>query len=203
MAYPLYYIENHLPAGKGKHPKNVIFLTADATGVLPAVAKLDPEEAIYYFLSGYTSKLAGTERGIKEPKTTFSACFGAPFMPHSPEVYAQLLKDKLNKHGSLVYLVNTGWFGGPYGVGQRIGITETRTIISLILNNRLVDIEHQREAIFGLNVPVAIDGVGAELLNPMSGWENQEDYLEAAKKLKALFEENALKYSSVLGENKQ
>lgn len=192
-AYPLKYIKNYLSSGQSYHPKDVIFLTADASGVLPAVARLDDNEAVYYFLSGYTSKVAGTERGIVEPKPTFSACFGAPFMPLKPEVYAKLLRDKLIEHQPNVYLVNTGWFGGAYGTGQRISIKETRAIIKTILSQDMEKTEFIKEPVFNLSVPKSIKGVGKSVLNPVLGWKSEKKYLEAATKLKKLFSENAEK----------
>ncbi len=191
VAYPLNYISNYQRSGAGGHPTNIIFLTADATGVLPAVARLDYNEAIYYFLSGYTSKLAGTERGIIKPIPTFSACFGAPFMPLKPEVYAELLKNKLIKHQPSVFLVNTGWFGGPYGIGQRISIQETRRIVSKILGNRLNNLVFEKEPIFGLSVPTKIEKIDEKLLKPRFGWSDPPAYDRQAKKLKKLFVENA------------
>jgi len=193
VAYPLNYISNYLSSGRAAHPKNIIFLTADATGVLPAVSKLDPKESIYFFLSGYTSKLAGTERGVKEPKPTFSACFGGPFMPRRPEVYAKLLQDKLLKHKPNVYLVNTGWFGGAYGVGQRISIQETRAIVKAILSKEMEKAEFVKEPIFNLSIPKKLKGVGEAVLNPMLGWASSEEYRQAAGKLKNQFVENAQK----------
>ena len=190
-AYPLSHIKNSLSSGESIHPKNIIFLTADATGVLPAIAHLNNKEAIYYFLSGYTSKLAGTECGIIKPKPTFSACFGAPFMPYRPEIYAKLLKDKLMRYFPKVYLVNTGWFGGPYGIGQRISISETRAIIKTILSNKLKKTKFIKEPVFGLNVPVEVDGVNEKLLKPRLGWRDLLAYDQQARKLKKLFDTNA------------
>lgn len=200
VAYPLNHITNFLSSGRGKHPDSIIFLTADATGVLPAVASLDQNQAIYFFLSGYTSKLAGTERGVIQPKPTFSSCFGAPFMPLHPEVYSQLFRKRLSKYNPRVYLVNTGWFGGQYGVGQRISIGETRAIIRAILSKEIEKTEFFQEPIFKLTVPKRLRNVSPEVLDPMLGWGSKEEYLIAAENLKRLFIENARRYKNILPE---
>ena len=195
--YPLEFIKNSVPSGVGKHPKYVIFLTADATGVLPPVARLTPNQAAYHFLSGYTSKLAGTERGIKEPKPTFSPYFGGPFMPLKPMVYLNLLKKYLKKYDTRVYLVNTGWVGGAYGVGKRISIKDTRAIIDAVLSGRLNSVKTRHDKIFNLNVPTSVPKVSAEILDPSFSWTNKKFYSDQAKKLAALFVENMKKYRRV------
>jgi phosphoenolpyruvate carboxykinase (ATP) len=188
--YPLDQIENSEPSGMAGHPQNVIMLTADAFGVMPPVSKLTPEQAMYHFLSGYTAKLAGTERGVKEPQATFSTCFGAPFMVLQPSVYANLLKEKLNKHKAQCWLVNTGWGGGAFGVGKRISIAHTRAIINAILSGKLKDVSTKPDAVFGLHIPDACDGVPAEILTPRNTWKNPSDYDAKARDLLGRFEKN-------------
>ena len=188
--YPLTQIENAEMSGMAGHPQNVIFLTADAFGVMPPVSKLTPEQAMYHFLSGYTAKLAGTERGVKEPQATFSTCFGAPFMALQPSVYANLLKEKLNKHKAQCWLVNTGWGGGPFGVGKRISIAHTRAIIRAILDGKLKDVATKPDPVFGLNIPESCDGVPKEILTPRNTWVNPEEYDMKAKDLASRFAKN-------------
>jgi len=184
VSYPLYHINNIVkPVSKGGHPKNVIFLTADAFGVLPPVARLTTDQTMYHFLSGYTAKVAGTERGIKEPTPTFSSCFGAAFLLLHPTVYARELARKMNEYGSTAYLVNTGWIGGPYGVGKRIDIPSTRAIIDAILNGSLLDVEFETLPIFGLQIPKSVPGVDSHILNPRNLWGNPEDWDKSAKAL--------------------
>ncbi len=191
VSYPIYHIENIVkPVSKADHAKNVIFLSADAFGVLPPVAKLTKEQAMYYFLSGYTAKVAGTERGIKEPVPTFSSCFGAPFLLLHPTKYAHLLSEKLEKHHANVYLVNTGWTGGPYGIGKRIDLKSTRAIINAILNNELVGGEFEIMNPFGLQIPKAVSGVNAHILNPRNTWEDKAAFDAQAEKLAGLFINN-------------
>lgn len=197
-AYPLEYIKNSVSSGVGKHPKYIIFLTADAGGVLPPVAHLTLNQAAYHFLSGYTSKLAGTERGIIEPKPTFSAYFGGPFMPLKPMVYLTLLKKYLKKHETKVFLVNTGWICGQYGIGHRIPIKETRSITSAILSGKLDDVECYHDKIFNLYVPKSVPGINQNILDPSFSWTNKNEYTKQAKKLALLFIENMKKYPSVL-----
>lgn len=197
VAYPIHYIERTVENGKGNHPSTIIFLTADAFGVLPPVAKLSIDQAIYHFLSGYTSKLAGTERGIKEPKATFSAYFGAPFMPHKPKVYADLLRKFLEKYKSRVYLVNTGWIGGPYGVGKRISIEDTRTIVRAILDGKLDKKKYQHDSMFNLSVPFHVPGVADTILHPRNLWKSKTKYDKKAKELVALFSENFKKFTDL------
>lgn len=196
-AYPLKFIKNSVDSGLGNHPKYIIFLTADASGVLPPVARLNLNQALYHFLSGYTSKLAGTERGIIEPKPTFSAFFGAPFMPHKPMVYLNLLKNYLKKYQTKVYLVNTGWIGGPYGVGYRIPIKDTRSIVTAILNGDLDQLETRHNKIFNLYIPKKVHNVNENILDPSFSWTNKEYYLTQAKKLAKLFIENMKKYQNI------
>ena len=195
-AYPLDYIKNVSKVGTGPHPKNVIMLTADAFGVLPPLAKLSPDQAIFYFLSGYTAKLAGTERGVTEPEATFSACFGAPFMPCHPTVYGNLLKNLINTHNTKCWLVNTGWTGGAYGTGQRLPIKITRTLLNAALNEILDDSKFQIESHFGLSIPTSVPGVDAKLLDPRQTWSNPLEYDKQADKLIKLFAENFRKFES-------
>lgn len=191
VSYPIYHIDNIVkPVSKAGHAKNVIFLSADAFGVLPPVAKLTREQAMYYFLSGYTAKVAGTERGIKEPVPTFSSCFGAPFLMLHPTKYAQILATKLEEHDANVYLVNTGWTGGAYGVGKRIDLKSTRAIINAILNNELVDGDFEVLNPFGLQIPKMVNGVDAHILNPRNTWTDKEAYDAQANKLADLFINN-------------
>ncbi len=195
--YPLEFIKNSVATGIGKHPKYVIFLTADAEGVLPPIAHLTLNQAAYHFLSGYTSKLAGTERGIKHPVPTFSAYFGGPFMPLKPMVYLNLLKKYLKKHETRVFLVNTGWIAGPYGVGSRIPIKETRRIVAAALHGELNNIECHHDKIFNLYVPKTVGGVDKNILDPSRLWSDKEKYLQSAKNLGRLFIENMKKYPGV------
>ena len=189
-AYPISHIPNASRDGKGGHPQNIIFLTADAFGVLPPVSKLTPEQAMYHFLSGYTAKVAGTERGVTEPQATFSTCFGAPFMTQHPNVYAELLGEKIAKHEVKCWLVNTGWTGGPYGVGHRMKIAHTRAMVNAALDGDLADVEYVTDPIFGLEVPQTCPNVPNEVLNPKNTWEDKAAYDEQAKKLAAMFNEN-------------
>lgn len=196
-AYPLGFVDNSVPGGLGDHPKNVFFLTADAFGVLPPIGKLTPQQAAYYFLSGYTSKLAGTERGLgTEPQATFSACFGAPFLPLHPKVYADLLIEKLNQHQSNVWLVNTGWTGGPYGVGERINLPYTRAMVTAALNGDLADVSYREDKFFGLQVPEKCPGVPDDVLEPQKTWEDPANYEEQAKVLVGRFKKNFEQFAS-------
>jgi len=196
-SYPLHYIRNYVEGGRGGHPRNVVFLTADAFGVLPPIAKLTPQQAMYYFLSGYTAKVAGTERGVKEPQPTFSACFGAAFLVWHPTKYAKMLGDLLRQHKSNVWLINTGWIGGPYGVGERIKLKYTRTIVHAALHGDLDDVKTHTDAVFGLAVPNEIHGVPAKVLNPRESWSDPTAYDAQAKKLAGMFRENFEKFGSV------
>ncbi len=189
-AYPIDFIGNAVIPGIGGHPKNVMYLTADAFGVLPPISKLTPEQAMYHFLSGYTAKLAGTERGVTEPQATFSTCFGAPFLPLHPTVYAKMLGEKLAKHHAQVWLVNTGWSGGPYGIGSRMKIAYTRTMVRAALNGDLDKVPTQIDPIFGLPMPMACPGVPPEVLNPRNTWTDKDAYDKKAKELAALFVKN-------------
>jgi phosphoenolpyruvate carboxykinase (ATP) len=200
-AYSIDTISNADKSGVAGHPKTVIFLTADAFGVLPPIAKLTPEQAMYHFISGYTAKVAGTERGVKDPTATFSACFGAPFMPLHPIEYAKLLREKLNKHGSQVWLINTGWTGGPYGVGKRMSLEYTRAIVTASLNGSLKDVETVEDPNFGFHVPVAVPGVPSEILNTRNTWEDKAAYDAKAHELAAKFRDNFQKYASQAGED--
>ena len=199
-SYPLTSISNIVPEGHAGHPRNVIMLTADAFGVLPPVSRLTPEQAMYHFLSGYTAKVAGTERGIKEPEATFSTCFGAPFMVLHPGVYADLLGKKISQHMAACWLVNTGWSGGPYGVGQRMKISYTRAMIRAILNGRLALIDTKSDPIFGLNIPESCPDVPSEVLQPRSTWTDREAYDKQAFDLARRFNENFKKYEAGVSE---
>ncbi|MFX3626626.1 phosphoenolpyruvate carboxykinase (ATP) [Campylobacter sp. LH-2024] len=197
VSYPIDHIKNHEPTLKARHPKNIIFLSADAFGVLPPISKLSKEQAMYYFLSGYTAKVAGTERGVTEPQATFSACFGEPFMPLHPTVYARLLGEKIDQHGVNVFLVNTGWTGGSYGIGQRMSIKATRSCINAILNGSINDCEFENFEVFNLAIPKNITGVESLLLNPINTWKNQEEYCLKRNELAKMFIENFKRYEDV------
>jgi phosphoenolpyruvate carboxykinase (ATP) len=196
-SYPLHYIRNFVEGGRGGHPRNVVFLTADAFGVLPPIARLTPEQAMYYFLSGYTAKVAGTERGVKEPQPTFSACFGAAFLVWHPTKYAKMLGGLLHRHAARVWLINTGWSGGAYGTGKRIKLSYTRAIARAALAGELDDVQTETDPIFGLAVPVEIKGVPSKVLNPRSTWPDPSAYDAQARKLAAMFRENFETFGSV------
>jgi len=196
-SYPLHYIRNFVEGGRGGNPKNVIFLTADAFGVLPPIARLTPHQAMYYFLSGYTAKVAGTERGVKEPQPTFSACFGAAFLVWHATKYARMLGDHLREHDSKVWLINTGWSGGPYGTGERIKLKYTRAIVHAVLAGELDESDTRRDPIFGLAVPTEINRVPANVLNPRSTWSDPAAYDAQAEKLARMFRENFEKIGNV------
>lgn len=196
-SYPLDYIENHVEGGRAGHPRNVIFLTADAFGVLPPIAKLTPDQAMYYFLSGYTAKVAGTERGVKEPQPTFSACFGAAFLVWQPIKYARMLGDLLRRHKANVWLINTGWSGGPPGTGKRINLEYTRAIVNAALTGQLDKVKTQTDQVFGLAVPAEIKGVPSKVLNPRQTWDDAAAYDAQAKKLAAMFRQNFDKFENV------
>jgi phosphoenolpyruvate carboxykinase (ATP) len=202
-AYPMEYIPNSLTPSMTGHPKVIFFLTADAFGVLPPVAILNENQAMYHFLSGYTSKLAGTERGIKEPQTTFSACFGAPFLPLPPVKYAQLLGEKMSKHGTRVYLINTGWTGGPYGVGQRFKIPHTRAIIKAALAGTLETLPSRLDPLFGFQVPLSCPEVPEEIFTPEKTWSNPQDYQAQARNLALSFRKNFEKFTGITEEISQ
>jgi phosphoenolpyruvate carboxykinase (ATP) len=188
-AYPLEFIPNVVPGSQGGHPKTILMLTADAFGVLPPIAKLSREQAMYHFLSGYTAKVAGTERGVTEPQATFSTCFGAPFMVHHPTVYARLLGRKIDEHDVGCWLVNTGWTGGPYGVGHRMSIAHTRAMVNAAIEGRIPD-DFEVERFFGLRIPKHVPGVPADVLKPRNAWANPAAYDEQARKLSQLFFDN-------------
>ena len=195
VSYPIYHIDNWHQPQQGGHPKNVIFLTCDAFGVLPPVSKLSPGQAMYHFLSGYTAKVAGTERGITEPEATFSACFGEAFLTLHPSKYADLLQKKLEKNQSNAYLVNTGWTGGPFGVGSRMSIKETRLCIDAILSGEIEQADFTEDQVFGFQIPVELPGVSYKVCNPVHAWENSDDYYQQSYKLAAMFQENYSKYT--------
>jgi phosphoenolpyruvate carboxykinase (ATP) len=186
-SYPLRYLSNIKPSSIGGHPKTILFLTADANGVLPPISRLTREQAMLWFLMGYTSKLAGTETGIVEPKTTFSRFFGEPFMPRNPDVYARMLGEKLDAHGSAVFLVNTGWSGGPYGEASRMDITLTRAMVHAALSGQLANVDYVEDPVFHVSIPTSCPGVPAEVLNPRNVWENAAAYDARASKLAAEF----------------
>ena len=189
-AYPISHIPNMTRRGTAGHPKNIIMLTCDAFGVLPPVAKLTREQAMYHFLSGYTAKVAGTEAGVTEPQATFSPCFGAPFMALPPSTYAQLLGDRISKHTVDVWLVNTGWSGGPYGVGQRIKLPVTRAIVKAVLDGELKNVERKQDPIFGMQVPASCPEVPSEVLEPRKTWKDTAAYDRKARDLATMFEKN-------------
>jgi phosphoenolpyruvate carboxykinase (ATP) len=193
-AYPMDYIANASATALGGHPKNVVMLTCDAFGVLPPIARLTPAQAMYHFLSGFTSKVAGTERGVTEPQPTFSTCFGAPFIPRRPEVYGKLLREKIARHGATCWLVNTGWTGGAYGTGSRMPIKATRTLLTAALDGSLRDAPFRKDRFFGFEVPTAVDGVPDILLDPRRTWDDPEAYDRQAQKLVSMFAENFSKY---------
>jgi phosphoenolpyruvate carboxykinase (ATP) len=193
-AYKLEQIANHLPTKRAGHPASVVMLTADAFGVLPPIARLTREQALFYFLSGYTAKVAGTEIGITEPQATFSACFGAPFLPRPPSTYAELLGDRLAFQGSAVWLVNTGWTGGPYGEGVRMPIAATRAMLHAALSGRLDNVAYRTDEFFGFHVPERVPGVDKRLLDPRSTWRDPEAYDAQAAKLAQMFADNFAKF---------
>jgi phosphoenolpyruvate carboxykinase (ATP) len=195
-SYPLHYIKNHVPNGRGGHPKNIVFLTADAYGVLPPVAKLTREQAMYYFLSGYTAKVAGTERGVKEPQATFSSCFGAVFLVWHPTKYADMLGKLIDQHGSQVWLLNTGWTGGPFGVGNRHKIAHTRAMVAAMLSGDLAKAACNRDPVFGLDIPCEIKGVPNEVLNTRDTWKDKAAYDAQAKNLAEQFSKNFEKFGA-------
>lgn len=196
VSYPLYFISNVQEPSVGTIPKNIFFLTCDAYGVLPPISKLTKEQAMYQFISGYTAKVAGTEAGVTEPKPTFSACFGAPFLPLHPGKYADMLGKKLEKHHVNVWLVNTGWTGGPFGVGHRIKLSYTRAMIAAALEGKLDDVNTVRDFVFGLAIPTEVPGVPTEILHPENTWTDKNAYDEKSKFLARLFVRNFEKYAS-------
>jgi phosphoenolpyruvate carboxykinase (ATP) len=196
VSYPLHFIQNIQPGSIGHNPKNIFFLSADSFGILPPIAKLTPGQAAYYFISGYTAKVAGTEEGVKEPQHNFSACFGAPFMPLHPATYAEMLVNKMQQTGVNVWLINTGWTGGGYGTGQRMKLKYTRAMITAALNGELDTTDYVVDTIFGLAVPQNCPNVPAEVLNPRDTWANKKAYDKKAKELAAEFRKNFSKFES-------
>ena len=194
VSYPIYHINNIQQPSIGKNPKNIFFLTADAFGVLPPISKLTPGQAAYHFISGYTAKVAGTEAGIDEPVPSFSACFGAPFMPLHPTKYAEMLSAKMKASGVNVWLINTGWTGGPHGIGSRMKLKYTRAMITAALNGELEDANYEQHPIFGLNVPQSVPNVPSEVLNPKETWKNKKAYDIQAKELAFSFKDNFKKF---------
>jgi phosphoenolpyruvate carboxykinase (ATP) len=200
-AYKLEQIANALPAKRAGHPSAVVMLTADAFGILPPIARLSREQAMFYFLSGYTAKVAGTEIGVTEPQATFSACFGAPFLPQPPSVYARMLGEKLERHGSTVWLVNTGWTGGPHGEGERMPIAATRTMLHAALAGRLEHVPFRTDPIFGFEVPVEVPGVDPHLLDPRSTWRDPDAYEGKARELAAMFRNNFARFADTVDDD--
>ena len=195
-SYPLEFIANAVPEKKAGHPKNIVLLTCDANGVMPPIARLSTNQALYQFISGYTSKIAGTEVGLRnEPEITFSACFGGPFMVHHPYKYAELLKRKIERYGAHCWLVNTGWVGGPYGVGKRISIRHTRALLSAALSGKLEDVKYTKDPIFGFLVPMSCPDVPNEVLSPASSWGDKKEYDRRYKDLAMRFKENFAKFT--------
>ncbi len=195
-SYPLDYIENAIAEKRGDHPKNIIFLTCDASGVMPPIARLSVEQAMYHFISGYTSKIAGTEIGLRdEPEITFSACFGGPFMVHHPAHYADLLRRKIERYGVKCWLVNTGWVGGPYGVGKRISIKHTRNLLNAVLNGKLEKVQFYTDPVFGFEVPKTCPDVPEEVMYPARAWHSEDEYWKKYKQLASRFIDNMKKFS--------
>ncbi|MBD3225101.1 MAG: phosphoenolpyruvate carboxykinase (ATP) [Caldithrix sp.] len=199
-SYPITHLDNYVEDSKGDHPKDIIFLTADAFGVLPPIARLTREQAMYQFLLGYTAKVAGTEKGISEPQATFSTCFGAPFMPLHPSEYAKLLGQKIEKHNVKTWLVNTGWTGGPHGEGHRISIKHTRALLNAALEGKLDEVEYETDPVFGLAIPKECPGVPSEVLNPRNTWGDKNAYNKKAADLAGKFKENFKQYETFVSE---
>ncbi len=195
-AYPVDFIDNCVIPGVGEHPKNVVFLTADAFGVLPPISRLTPEQAMYHFLSGYTAKVAGTEAGVKEPQATFSTCFGAPFMPLQPRVYAEMLGRRLREHSAQCWLVNTGWQGGQFGVGKRMPLPYTRAMVDHAVEGHLAKVEFETDSAFGLSIPKSCPGVPSEVLNPRNSWPDKAAYDRMAAELRGRFARNFEKFDA-------
>jgi phosphoenolpyruvate carboxykinase (ATP) len=186
--------------GRGGQPENIIFLTCDAFGVLPPVSRLSPEQAMYHFISGYTARVAGTEKGVTEPSPVFSACYGAPFMPLHPRRYAELLGERIRRHGVKVWLINTGWTGGPYGVGERIAIPHTRAMVNAALDGKLDDVPMRQDPVFGFDVPISCPGVPDEMLDPATSWSDRAAYEAQAAKLAGMFRDNFKTFADEAGE---
>lgn len=201
VSYPIEHINNREPTLRGGHPKYVIFLCADAFGILPPIAKLSPGQAMYHFVSGFTAKVAGTERGIKEPQSTFSPCYGAPFLTLHPMAYAQLFKEKIEKHKVDIFLVNTGWTGGPYGVGQRMSIKTTRNCLNAIFDGSIKKQKYRKDRLFEFEVPETIPNVDSKILNPRNTWADQSLYDKEYAKLAKMFAENFKKYGDASSYN--
>ena len=199
-AYPVDFIDNCEPSGRGDHPRNVFFLACDAFGVLPPISRLTPDQAMYHFLSGYTAKVAGTETGVTEPKATFSTCFAAPFLPLHPVRYAEMLQRRLQTHGSTVWLVNTGWTGGPFGRGSRMKLSHTRTMLRAALRGELDRVPFAADPIFGLQVPQSCPGVPGALLSPRGTWPDPAEYDSRARHLAALFQQNFTPFAAQASE---
>ncbi|HEY7406358.1 MAG TPA: phosphoenolpyruvate carboxykinase (ATP) [Candidatus Angelobacter sp.] len=195
-AYPVDFVDGAVIPGIGKHPKNVIFLTADAFGVLPPIAKLNTDQAMYHFLSGYTAKVAGTEAGVEEPQPDFSTLFGAPFFPLRPKVYAEMLGRRMQEHGAQCWLVNTGWFGGPYGAGSRMKLAYTRAMVNAAIEGKLNDVEFETDPAFGLTVPKTVPGVPVEFLRARDAWKDKAAYDKSAANLSAMFAKNFEKFEA-------
>jgi phosphoenolpyruvate carboxykinase (ATP) len=195
-AYPLEFIPNASRSGRAGHPKNIIFLTADAFGVMPPIAKLTPDQAMYHFLSGYTAKVAGTEKGLVGVQPEFSTCFGAPFLPRHPSTYADLLRDYINKHKVDCWLVNSGWTGGKYGVGRRMPIKATRTLLSAALDGSLKNADFRTDRYFGFAVPTSVPGVEPHLLDPIKTWQDKAEFDKTARDLVSMFQKNFAKFES-------
>jgi phosphoenolpyruvate carboxykinase (ATP) len=199
--YPIEFIPNIVPEGRAGRPKNVVMLTADAFGVLPPIARLTPAQAMYHFLSGYTARVAGTEKGLgREPQATFSTCFGAPFLPRNPEVYGRLLEQLLQRDGAECWLVNTGWTGGAYGTGRRMSIGHTRALLRAALDGTLLNAAYERDPFFGLSIPTSVPGVPGEVLNPRNTWADKAAYDAQARHLVSLFEKNFESFAGAVGE---
>ena len=196
VSYPIHHIDNYYQPQIGKHPKNIIFLTCDAFGILPPISKLNSKQAMYYFINGYTAKIAGTERGIKEPQATFSSCFGEAFLTLHPLKYAELFQQKIEKYQSNIYLINTGWTGGPYGIGNRISIQNTRNCIDSIFSGEIETTELKEDKIFGFKVPIQLSNVPKEICNPIESWDNKEEYYKTSLKLTEMFHKNYEKYKN-------
>jgi phosphoenolpyruvate carboxykinase (ATP) len=195
-SYPISFIDGAVRGGMAGHPSHIVFLTADAFGVMPPLARLTHDQAMYHFLSGYTAKVAGTERGVTEPKAAFSACFGAPFLPLPPAVYARMLGEKLKHHHAQCWLVNTGWTGGPYGTGHRMKLGYTRAMIDAMLLGKLDNIETRTDPVFGLRIPTHVPGVPEDVLDPRSTWQDHAGYDAGAARLAAMFKENFGKFEA-------
>jgi len=198
--YPIHYIPNHLPGGAGGHPRNIVFLTADAFGVMPPIARLTPDQAMYHFLSGYTAKVAGTERGVTEPSATFSSCFGAPFLPLHPGTYARMLGERIARHKVKVWLVSTGWTGGPYGIGTRMKLSHTRAMVRAALAGVLDGVAYTKDPVFGFEVPVSVPDVPSDILSPRGTWADPGAYDAQARKLAGMFRENFEQYRAEASE---